>query len=117
MKITLNQVEIEEALKQYVSGQGISVTGKSIEVNITAGRGPNGVTAELDIVSEAEIPSTAPAAKAAPTVELSLAPKADPAPAAEPETDSLQEDDSVEEATGTTDAAPFSGGKSLFGSD
>ncbi len=48
MRITLVQNEIEEALKQYVESQGIA--GKFTDINIIAGRGANGFTAEIDIV-------------------------------------------------------------------
>lgn len=52
MKIVLNQAEIEDALRSFVSIKGISIDGKTIDVQLTAGRGPNGMTAELDINSE-----------------------------------------------------------------
>ena len=48
MRITLVQNEIEEALKQYVQSQGI--VGSFTDINIIAGRGANGFTAEIDIV-------------------------------------------------------------------
>lgn len=48
MRITLVQNEIEEALKQYVESQGI--VGNFTDINIIAGRGANGFTAEIDIV-------------------------------------------------------------------
>ena len=48
MRITLVQNEIEEALKQYVQSQGIA--GNFTDINIIAGRGANGFTAEIDIV-------------------------------------------------------------------
>lgn len=52
MRITLNQSEIEQALRQFVSSQGIDIQGKQVEVNLTAGRGINGFSAELTIQSK-----------------------------------------------------------------
>ena len=49
MRITLNQAEIEQALRQYAASQGIDTQGKQVEVSLTAGRGPNGFSAELNI--------------------------------------------------------------------
>lgn len=54
MRITLIQNEIEVALKEYVANQGISISNKEIEIDITAGRGANGITASLDIVEVAK---------------------------------------------------------------
>jgi hypothetical protein len=120
MKITLNQIEIEEALKQYVSEQGIAVNGKSIEVNITAGRGPNGVTAELDIVAEKAAPVAAPrpvaVATAPSTFSMSKA-ESLPEPKEAVEAEEVAEQDAVEDKEEEKEDdgfAPFSGGKSLF---
>ena len=52
MRITLNQSEIEQALRQFVSSQGIDIQGKQVEVSLTAGRGINGFSAELTIQSK-----------------------------------------------------------------
>lgn len=49
MLIQLRQSEIEEALKMYVTRQGFSLVGKSVEIAFTASRGNNGITADLDI--------------------------------------------------------------------
>ena len=49
MRITLNQNEIEQALRNYVAGQGIELRDKQVEVTLTAGRGANGFYAELSI--------------------------------------------------------------------
>ena len=51
MRVTLVQSEIEEALKQYLISQGIG--GNFTEINIIAGRGANGFTAEVDTVKDA----------------------------------------------------------------
>ena len=49
MQINFKQVEIEDALKLYVSQQGINITGKVVEVTFISGRKNNGLTAELNI--------------------------------------------------------------------
>lgn len=52
MQITLNQSEIEKAIVTYVGNQGISITGKRVDVVLIAGRGANGMSASLDIFDE-----------------------------------------------------------------
>ena len=68
MRITLNENEIKEALVQYVSGHGVDVTGRKVEVSLTAGRGVNGHTADIDILNATDAPiasaSLQPAVKA-----------------------------------------------------
>lgn len=49
MQITLNQQEIETAIVEFVSKQ-ITITGQ-VEVNLTAGRGANGLSATIDITN------------------------------------------------------------------
>lgn len=69
MQIQLKQPEIEEALKQYISQQGIILTNKSIVITFTSGRKDNGLTADVEI--ENLIPVKIEAAP----VEESTAPK------------------------------------------
>lgn len=52
MQITLNHDEIMDAVTQYVANQGIAITGKKIDVTMTAGRGSNGYTANVDLLQE-----------------------------------------------------------------
>jgi hypothetical protein len=52
MQITLNQDEIEKAIITYVGNQGISITGKNVDVTLVAGRGPNGMSATIDISND-----------------------------------------------------------------
>ena len=52
MKLTFDSSEIEQALISYVSTQGIDLADKNVSVSMTAGRGPNGHTAELDITTK-----------------------------------------------------------------
>lgn len=49
MKLTLTQIEIEEALKQYVFATISIKDGTDIKIDFTAGRGEKGLTAEIDI--------------------------------------------------------------------
>ena len=59
MNITLNNTEIEEALVEHIATKGLSVTGKHIEVHLTAGRGPNGHSATIEILDAKASPVTA----------------------------------------------------------
>lgn len=49
MQIQLNQQEIEEAVTDFVAKQGFDLTSKEVTVAFTAGRGSNGITADIDI--------------------------------------------------------------------
>ena len=55
MQISLKQPEIISALKQFVSSQGIALSGKTVEIKFTAGRGNTGLSADISI-DDAEIP-------------------------------------------------------------
>ncbi len=49
MKITLDETEIKQAVRDYVNSQVDVKPGQSIEIDFTAGRGQNGLTATVDI--------------------------------------------------------------------
>lgn len=49
MKITLDETEIKQAVRDYVNGQVDVKPGQTIEIDFTAGRGSNGLTATVDI--------------------------------------------------------------------
>ena len=49
MNINLKESDIITALKQYVTNQGIDLTGRDVKISFTAGRKQNGVTAALAI--------------------------------------------------------------------
>lgn len=49
MKLTLNQRDIELALKMYLSAQGISLLDRTFSVEFTAGRKDSGLSACIDI--------------------------------------------------------------------
>lgn len=56
MQIQLRQVEIIEALKQYIGKQGINLQNKTVEVSFTAGRKDSGLSADIVIEDCAVIP-------------------------------------------------------------
>jgi hypothetical protein len=53
MQIQLKQNEIEEAISQFVSQQGISLSGKTVSITFISGRKDNGLSAEVTIESSA----------------------------------------------------------------
>ena len=53
MQISLNQTEIESALKDYVAKQGIRLHGRVVSIEFTSGRKENGVSADLCISDDA----------------------------------------------------------------
>lgn len=60
MQVILIQNEIEDAIEAYVSNQGINLSGRQLEVDLTAGRGSSGFTATIDISNEdTEVPAVA----------------------------------------------------------
>lgn len=77
MQVHLKQSEIVTALKQYISGEGISLQGKTVDMTFTAGRKEAGISVEISIddagipdffKGEGEDPAQAPA----PATSLSL---------------------------------------------
>ena len=68
MQITLNQTEIETALRRYVNDQVNVREGHEITIDLKAGRGENGFSATIDIVpagsgTPVEAPEPAPPTK------------------------------------------------------
>jgi hypothetical protein len=49
MLINLNELEIIQAIREYIELQGIPLAGKSVDVRLKAGRGVNGHSAKVDI--------------------------------------------------------------------
>ena len=62
MQITLNQAEIEQAIKNYVNDQVNIREGHDITIDLKAGRGPEGFTATIDIVAPGATKATEPTA-------------------------------------------------------
>lgn len=71
MQITLNQTEIETALRRYVNEQVNIREGHEIIIDLKAGRGENGFSATIDIVP-ADAPKAAEPVAPSTTPSLSL---------------------------------------------
>ena len=56
MQITLNQAEIETALTSYINDQVNLKEGVQIVIDLKAGRGPEGFSANIDISSGVKAP-------------------------------------------------------------
>lgn len=54
MKLSLQQTEIEAAIRAYVTNQGINTQGKLVIMDFTMGRKGTGLTVEVDITSPRE---------------------------------------------------------------
>lgn len=50
MQINLVQSEIQEALTEFITNQGIDISGKRVVVTLTAGRGEKGHSAQIEIM-------------------------------------------------------------------
>jgi len=72
MNVILNHKEITEAIIAYVDDQGISLKDKKTEVNLVAGRGPNGHTAEINITPETVSVTLGQAAASEETAQVNL---------------------------------------------
>lgn len=64
MQIQLKQLEIEKALKAYITSLGIDLSGKTVTIAFTSGRKDNGLSADIEFEDTREIPgfSDTPAA-------------------------------------------------------
>ena len=67
MQITLNQTEIETALRRYVNDQVNIREGHDITIDLKAGRGPEGFTATIDIVAPGATKAAEPTVASKPT--------------------------------------------------
>lgn len=56
MQIQLKQLEIEKALKAYITGLGIDLTGKVVTIAFTSGRKDNGLSADIEFEDVQPIP-------------------------------------------------------------
>ena len=109
MQVHLKQSEIVTALKQYISGEGISLQGKTVDMTFTAGRKESGISVEISI-EDASIPDffkdTQEDAQAPAPTGLTLVQGTAPATASVAN-DSTEQAPAVEttaQATGTDDA-------------
>jgi hypothetical protein len=72
MKLVMTQPEIERAIRNEVSNMGIDLSNKETQVDLIAGRGPEGFKAEIEIL-ETSAPVTE--AASADTTETDEEPK------------------------------------------
>jgi outer membrane biosynthesis protein TonB len=106
MQITLNQVEIEEAITNYVNDLVSVNEGMTITITIKATRGEEGTTALIDIVPEvAELEVVEPV-KAAVKPARKTATKAAAVPAKEEPVAEAQPEPVVKEAEPEPEAEP-----------
>lgn len=73
MNIQLRQNEIIEALKNFITHQGINLTGKSVAIDFTAGRKTTGITADVTITDDAEYVAKVPLHLEAPVIPITHA--------------------------------------------
>lgn len=103
MQIQLKQSEIIQALKLYISTQGINLNGKTVEVAFTAGRKETGLSADVQI--EDMTAATAP----------NMVYPCEVAPVAKPQAVVQTAAPVTEEAVVEEEVAPVAKGASLFG--
>ena len=101
MQLTLNQNEIEQAIKNYVGNLGVALSGKDVDITLVAGRGEKGITATLDITDH-EIQMDVKVEDTAPDVD----------PPAEEETTNEEQAEPTEDGEPEATAPLFGGKKS-----
>lgn len=50
MKINLNERELHKAIEEFIGNKGIDLSTKKINIELTAGRKPNGFYADVEIL-------------------------------------------------------------------
>lgn len=85
MQVTLNQQEIETALKTYINDQITIKDGMEITIDLKAGRGPEGFSANIDIAPP-KTPVKGQAAAAKPAAAATPKPVAKQEPKPETQT-------------------------------
>lgn len=106
MQITLNQVEIEEAITNYVNDLVSVNEGMAITVTIKATRGEEGTTALIDIVPEVVEPEVVEPVKAAAKPARKTATKQAAVPAKEEPVVEAEPEPVVKEAEPEPEAEP-----------
>lgn len=110
MQITLNQEEIDQAVQDFVRSQINIADNQEVSIDFTAGRGPNGLSAAINIATIAASKATVVPVRTKPKA-VETTPKSAPVeenettPEAEPEAES-QEAEAVNEAPETPDEQP-----------
>ena len=110
MRIQLRQIEIEEALQQYIANQGINLTGKVVEIGFTASRSADGLTADVDITNATDNAKQAQAIPRAVNTEAQVTEQ----PAAPAEEATAQEEQAPEAQADEAPAKDATPASSLF---
>lgn len=110
MRIQLRQIEIEEALQQYIANQGINLAGKVVEIGFTASRSADGLTADVDITNATDSIKPTQAIPRAVKTEAQVAEQ----PAAQAEEAPAQEEQAPEVETAEAPAKEATPASSLF---
>lgn len=110
MRIQLRQIEIEEALQQYIANQGINLAGKVVEIGFTASRSADGLTADVDITNATDSIKPTQAIPRAVKTEAQVAEQ----PAAQAEEAPAQEEQAPEVETAEAPAKEATPVSSLF---
>ena len=80
MKIHLDERELKQAIEQYIGSQGIDLSQREIDIQLTAGRGSRGHYADIVLVEQGADTSADPFADDSPEGEESTDSDPDPAP-------------------------------------
>ena len=110
MRIQLRQIEIEEALQQYITNQGINLAGKVVEIGFTASRSADGLTADVDITNATDSVKPTQAIPRAVKTEAQVAEQ----PAAQAEEAPAQEEQAPEAEAEEAQAKDVAPASSLF---
>ncbi len=88
MQVQIKQAEIESAIRSFISNQGISLVGKEVKIDFTAGRKNGGLTADISIEDFAQktVVEATPVVQAV-QAELPLVTETPAVAEPEPETD------------------------------
>lgn len=102
MQIILVQAEVEQAIKDYIANRVTLAEGSDIVIDLKAGRGPEGFTANIDIVPSVSdiVPSVGKSDTPTVPVKRASVPKAAEATekAAEPVTATVMADEDPNDA-------------------
>lgn len=67
VQLKITEVEIKKAVTMYVNSLGLDTTGKNVEIDLQATRGPEGYTALIDVTEGGDSELASPKAKPTPT--------------------------------------------------
>lgn len=99
MQITLTQAEIEQAISNFVTEQVNIREGHTLDIELKAGRGPEGYTATIDIVAPTDTAVPRRPAVKTETVAKTAPEQEDVAAPSEPEPETPAEEGAQEESS------------------